>query len=90
MSANDLAPVLVEFIRRVRQLSAEVANLSERLLTLGFELQWWREYAQCTQDFNHWLMDRVSRREGILTRDVVVDWHRELDRRKKSRKEVAA
>jgi hypothetical protein len=88
MSADSspLAPLLVESIRRCRRLDIENADLTEQLVTARTQLQWCRELASATQDFNSWLMRRSRER----TVDQVVEWRQELDRREAARRKVAA
>lgn len=83
---SPLAVLLVESIKRTRQLEIELADLTEQLVASRTQLRWWREFASATQDFNSWLMRRSRER----TVDQVSDWRQELDRRNAARRGVAA
>lgn len=83
---NPLARVLVEHTRELAQLRREHQALEDRLVRAVVESRKWERFARSFEDFAYWLMLRADKPVNGL----VHEWHEELDRRERRRKELAA
>jgi hypothetical protein len=86
---DHLAADLVDREAQLVEALDDSRVYAEMLVEAQTELRWFRDYAAALLEFSHWLIERQCRRDSAAFREVLAEWHAELDERHRRARAVA-